>query len=159
MQSLKVRMATDKDYDDLCSLYSELDMHHVEILPDVFKPFDDPAFTLEIFLERNQDNDKAIFVAEMDDCICGFAYVEERTTPDYPMFISRTFALLDNLLVKKEFQGLGIAKLLFSEVRSWAKKRNLSTVRLKVYSANTKALEFYKSQGLSPLSEELELEL
>jgi ribosomal protein S18 acetylase RimI-like enzyme len=159
MQNLTTRMATDKDYDDLCSLYEELDRHHVEILPYVFKPFDGHAFTLELLLERNHDNHKAIFVAEIDGCICGFAYVEEHTTPDYPMFISRKFALLDNLLVKKEFRGLGVAKLLFSEVRSWAKKRKLSTVRLKVYSANIKALEFYKSQGISPLSEELELEL
>lgn len=154
-----VRIATEKDYDDLCALYRELDMHHVEILPNIFQPLDTPAFTFENLLERISDNRKAIFVAEVEGCICGFAYVEERATPDYPMFIPRKFALLDNLIVKREYRGSGLAVSLFSEVRSWSRKRNLSSVRLKVYSANGRALKFYKGQGFLPLSEELELEL
>ena len=159
MKNLSVRTATLADYNALCPLYQELDNHHINLRPDIFKPFYGPTREIDEFAARLENPNSDILVAIIDDQVCGFADIEERNTPQYPMFIEKSYALIDNLIVARAFQRQGIATALFEHVKVWAKGRGLDLIRLKVYSDNTSAKQFYLNEGFQPLTEELELSL
>ena len=75
------------------------------------------------------------------------------------MFRNRGFVLIDNLAVLKEYRKRGIAKALFAAIKSWALERKLSLIKLKVYSNNEEAINFYRTRGFTSLTQELELKL
>ena len=159
MSDLTIRQAGLEDYDALCDLYRALDVYHIGLRPDIFKNFEGPVREKLDFIEKVNDPASTLFVAEADGVLCGLVDIEERSSPDYPMFINRHYALIDNLVVAEKYRKQGIARALFKKVKSWALSRNLNQIKLKVYSDNKAALKFYKSLGFSSLTEELELEI
>ena len=158
-QPLKIRPASENDYDMACLLYREVDALHAALLPEIFQPVEGSARPLEQFLEKINSPDDVLFIAEWQGKICGLVDAQEEAASPYPMFIPARFARIDNLVVAKDYRRQGVARALLDAIRRWAGERALEAIRLNVFSKNSDALMFYDGAGFTRLTEKLELKL
>ena len=82
------------------------------------------------------------FVAEVDDEIAGIALFYYR----FSTWKGRSIHLED-LVVKKSMQGLGIGKGLYSEVLKYAQSKGVKRVEWVVLDWNENAINFYEKSG------------
>jgi ribosomal protein S18 acetylase RimI-like enzyme len=156
---ISIRKALASDLESLIPLIKALDAYHVEIMPENFKTFDGPTRPMELLQKKVASPDNALFIALDDSKVVGFADIQKSSNPPYPMFIQKSFALLDNLYVQPEFRGTGLAHTLFDKAKEWAREQGLTSLQLKVYNKNEGAIRFYEKEGLIPLSTTFETEL
>ena len=155
----KIRTATMDVYSAVCRLLRELDDHHVRIRPDVVQPFDDPIQQRESVTRFVNGDDGELFVAEINPDIVGLATVRVSDNPDAPMFRSGRRASMDDLVVNREFRGLGIAKMLLDRVIEWTQSRELQCLGLNVWNDNKEGLSFFTTNGFAPRCQQMELKI
>ena len=154
-----IRKATGDDIDALQRLYHELDRHHVELLPDVFRPVDEDARTADVVARFITDEDADYLVAERDREIVGFLNVRKGSHPPFPMFRPHDFAIIENVVVDRAHRGQGIGMDLLDAAIAWAREKGLTFVQTSVWTANDRARAFYVDRGFRPMTEKLELDL
>ncbi len=59
------------------------------------------------------------------------------------------------IYVREAYRKKGIASKVTSELTSWAKSKGVKELRLKVYTANKKAIKVYEKQGFTNLTTEM----
>ncbi|HSP48153.1 MAG TPA: GNAT family N-acetyltransferase [Clostridiaceae bacterium] len=153
------RKATIEDYRDLLEVYTEVDELHRTHHPELFRKPDDGARAWS-YIEENLSNDsKALFVAETEGRIIGFAecYIQKSST--FPVIREREWVQLDNIAVLEEYQHLKAGSLLLEEVIGWARNKGIERVELKVYEFNASARDFYVSRGFRNLIQSMYLDL
>ena len=156
---MNIRQATVNDVPAIQRLYQELDEHHAELLPGVFRPLTDDARPDSIVRDWIENTEADYLVAEDDGRIIGFLSIRTAIHPKYPMFRPHDFADIEDAVVAKKLRGGGIGTLLFNSAIAWARERGLDHAQVTVWSANKKTREFYCRQGFKPLTEKLELNL
>lgn len=154
-----IRPATMDDCADACRLLEELDEHHVRIRPDVFQSFDDPIQRRERVRRFVNGDDAALFVAEISGRIVGLATVRVLGNPNAPMFRPGQRANIDDLVVNREFRGLGIAKKLLERVAQWAQSRALPCLVINVWNDNEVGASFFAKNGFSPRCQQMDLQI
>jgi GNAT superfamily N-acetyltransferase len=159
MEKLTIRSAELRDIDDIQRLYRQLDGHHADLLPDVFRPLEGDARADAFIRTRIHREDASYLLAELDGAVAGFVDVQRAAYPDYPMFRSREFCLIDNLIVDEPHRGKGIGKRLFEAAIDWTRDHGLRCVQTTVWDANARARDFYLEQGFAPATLRLELAL
>ena len=87
-----------------------------------------------------------VFVAERNNEIVGMALFYER----YSTWKGRSIHLED-LIVKHQYRGEGIGKVLYTKVLTYAHDQNLKRVSWEVLDWNTVAIDFYNSTGANIL--------
>lgn len=114
--NIKIRDVIISDYKELCEIYEELDELHRINHPELFiKPLD-CARAEEYISGVINDEDKAIFVSEVNSCIVGFAECYILKSSVFPVIIDRQWIQLDNIAVKKDYQNSNIGSLLLDKV-------------------------------------------
>ena len=147
-----IREVIINDYEDLCKVFEELDEYHRVNHPEIFIKPDDYARAKEYISEIIDDNNKALFVAEIESEIIGFAECCILQSSNFPVKKKREWIQLDSIAVKREYQNRHIASLLLEKVIEWAKFKEVNRVELKVYSFNRNAIEFYSGKGFRELN-------
>jgi ribosomal protein S18 acetylase RimI-like enzyme len=99
----------------------------------------------------------AIFVAELGGELIASGYVLEKEAKDY--LKHNRYAYLGFMYVKPEHRGKGVSKEILAALLNWAKERELTEVRLEVYSENSSAIKAYEKAGFKPLLLEMRLEI
>jgi ribosomal protein S18 acetylase RimI-like enzyme len=159
MTLTEIRQATASDLESLTPLFRELDALHVELMPENFRQFTGPIRPFELLQEKVTSPEKALFIALSGTTVAGFVDMQKSSNPEYPMFVPKDFAFVDNLYVSPEFRGTGLAHTLFEKAKEWAREKGLSSIQLKVYNKNQSAIRFYEREGLVPVSTTFEVEL
>ena len=156
---IMIREAVINDYESLCEIYAELDKHHRLNHPELFIKPDDYARAKEYVLETINDDNKAIFVADVESKVVGFAecYIQESSI--FPVNKKRRWVQLDNISVVREYQNHQLGSLLLKKVIEWAKIKEISRIELKVYSFNKNAIEFYLGKKFKDLNKTMYLDL
>ncbi len=154
-----IRIATMGDCSAVCQLLHELDNHHVRIRPDVFQPFDGPARSREHLAQFVDEHDGEIFLAEVGTDIVGLATIQITNSPDAPMFRPCQNAVMDNLIVSQDFQGLGIGKMLLDRAVEWARSRDIRCININVWIDNEAGLSFFTANGFQPSCQRMELRI
>jgi len=157
--NIKVREAVINDYEDLCEIYSELDELHRLKHPELFIKPNDCTRTREYISEIINDNDKALFVAEVESKVAGFAECFILRSSNFPVIKQREWVQLDNIAVRSDYKNCHIGSLLLNKVIEWAKIKRVNRIELKVYSSNKNAIEFYSKKGFNDLSKTMYLNL
>lgn len=85
---------------------------------------------------------RAVKVAVNGSAIVGMCTVQTRISTAK----GGIAAVLEDLVVKVDHQGLGIGKMLLAEMNHWAEKRGIHHLQLLADKDNTPALVFYKHQ-------------
>ncbi len=156
---IKIREAVIDDYEDLCKIYGELDEHHRLNHPELFIKPEDYARAKEYISEIIDDDDKALFVAEVQSKIIGFAECYIVKSSNFPVVKKREWIQLDSIAVKRDYHNCHIGSLLLEKVIQWAKFKEIKRVELKVYSFNINAIEFYLGKGFKEINRGMFLNL
>ncbi|MCW4020657.1 MAG: GNAT family N-acetyltransferase [Candidatus Bathyarchaeota archaeon] len=129
--NLRVRRATPQDSEELVKLADEL------IRIDDFS-------NRNVMLKKSfQDPNCGIYVAEVDDMIAGF--IEVRVFPD---FVEGTpIAIIQNLIVKKDYRQVGIGSNLIKRAVEEAEKKKASEIHVWTEFDNKQAIRFYVKHG------------
>jgi ribosomal protein S18 acetylase RimI-like enzyme len=147
---ITIRRATSQDFEAFNRLMREVHRLHVENEPHIFRePDDGVVFSKERMEELLSDPEAAIFLAEAGSDAIGFAVVMLRRPPDNPIFVPRTFAMVDSIGVTRAFQSKGVGKALMAVVTVWAREHGDASIELSVHAFNRQAIRFYESLGFS----------
>jgi len=157
--NVKIREAIINDYKDLCELYVELDEHHRLNHPELFIKPDDSPRAEEYISEIIDDDNKILFIAELESKIIGFAECYILKSSSFPVIKKREWIQLDNIAVKRDYKNHKIGSLLLEKVIEWAKFKEINRIELKVYSFNKNAIEFYSKKGFKDLSKTMYLDI
>ncbi|MFT3703135.1 MAG: GNAT family N-acetyltransferase [Agriterribacter sp.] len=98
-----------------------------------------------------------VLVAVVNNEIVGSGYAKILPAKPYQKYTS--YAYLGFMYVKPAFRGQGINQKILQALMDWAKKQNLTEVRLEVYNENTTAKNAYLKAGFKPNLLEMRLEL
>lgn len=156
---ITIREAVIDDYESLCEIYAELDTHHRVNHPELFIKPDDYARAKEYVLETINDNNKEIFVADVDSRVVGFAECYIQESSNFPVNKKRRWVQLDSISVISDYQNNHLGSLLLKKVIEWAKIKQISRIELKVYSFNKNAIEFYSGKKFNDLNKTMYLDL
>lgn len=105
-------------------------------------------FTTEKFEARLADESSAVFVAEINENLVGYAISTSDTA--CPMS-SSAMVELATLYVQEHFVGKGIGSSLLKQAELWAKQGRDSSTWLTVNSKNLRAKAFYARHGYATL--------
>ena len=152
---IAVRKATVDEYNIFCDLIDDVDSLHRQNLPHIFKKTDGPIRELDYYLELISNEKVGLFVAETEESIVGFVHAIVKDTPDIPIFVSRRFAVVDNIFVKPGFQNHGIGRLLMDKMQEWSIAKGATSIELNVYEFNSSAISFYENCGYKTLSRKM----
>jgi ribonuclease HI len=146
-----IRPATTTDYAELFAVYAEIEAQHARALPHIFKIVPPETRTPHLDAILGSEDD-ALLVAEINGHIAGLIQVGIKEICDVPIMISRRYAKISDLAVKKVFQRRGIGTALMAEAEKWARARQASTLELNVWEFNTGAQRFYLATGYDTAS-------
>lgn len=97
-------------------------------------------------LEENKNKYGRIYVAEVDGRVAGFISLRVEFKGEEILLPNVKSVFVSDFIVKPEFRGRGVGKLLIAKADEYAKERNISYVKLSVFSENS-AKEVYKKLG------------
>jgi len=143
-----IRQAAEEDYQQLCTLFVDLDALHRQALPHLFRKAEGPARAKEFITSRLADENVATYVAENHDGqLVGFVQAELKDTPDIPIIVPRRFVRINDLVVKSQWQRVGIGRQLVDQAQQWAVEKGATEIELGVWEFNQEAAAFYKKLG------------
>jgi GNAT superfamily N-acetyltransferase len=136
--SVLIRPARTADIPQMGGLLSELFSIEADFCPDSQKQ----AKGLSLLLSDTSGS-SIVLVAEKDDEIIGICSVQTliSTAEGGPV------GLLEDLIVRKDHRGNGIASKLLSEIFRWCDTKNISRIQLLRDLDNERALKFYAGNG------------
>jgi ribosomal protein S18 acetylase RimI-like enzyme len=118
-----VRPATIADYGPTCALLAEVDELHRLNLPWMFqKPAAEPR-SLDFFQRLLDNDDSELLVADAGDRLVGVATALLRYSPDFALFVTQSWCVLDNIAVARAFRRQGIGSALIRAAELWAQRR------------------------------------
>ena len=153
--SIRIRSAQMGDYPALCGLFEGVDALHRVNHPEIFQKPAGPVREFEYYQTLINDAKIGLFVAEEGEQVVGCVHVIECDAPPIPIFVPRRFAIVDNLVVSKDFQRKGIGQKLMRTAQQWAADKGAASIELNVYHFNQKAISFYKNIGYKPISQRM----
>ena len=106
---------------------------------------------IDDLLDKCRRYDGDILVAEVDDALVGYVAVLASVVSEDIDDGGLTYALIDDLLVRKTFQGRGYGKTLLRAAQTYAKSRGASWLRLSVLAQNNGARRVYEAMAFEPL--------
>ena len=125
------------------------------------RPFDNTLRDGEIhyydLIELIRAQRAEVLVAVVNGAVVGSGYA--KILPAEPYQKHTEYASLGFMYVKPEFRGQGINQKILYGLVDWAKKQNLTEVRLEVYDKNTIAKNSYLKAGFRPNILEMRLEI
>lgn len=129
--NIKVRKTLSQDSEELVKLADEL-IH-----------LDDWSGRKVMLKKSLQDPNSEIFVAEADKKIVGL--IEVRVFPDFVE--GSPIAVIQNLIVEKDFRKLGIGSKLIERSIEEAEKQNVVEIHVWTEFDNQQAINFYTRHG------------
>jgi len=157
MGTLTVREARSEDLETLCRLYHEFHQFHAAGVPDRLlelgaEPAFDEAPNLQDALRGIiASEDAALFVAETDETVIGFAEVYRREDPTARLRIAHPFGLLQSLYVQADRRRAGVGRALTGAAMSWARARGATEMRVDTWEFPEGPVGFYEAQGYRTL--------
>jgi ribosomal protein S18 acetylase RimI-like enzyme len=152
---LNIREAVASDYESLCVLFDEGDALHRENLSWVFQKPRGAVRERDYVLGLIADEAVGFFVAQVRDRLVGLICVLIRESSEIPIFVRRRHAVVDNVVVKREFQRTGIGRALMEKAHEWAVAEEAESIELNVWEFNQEAIEFYKMLGYETASRKM----
>lgn len=133
-----IRLARPSDIPVLCDLLHDLFSIESDFTPDREKQ----VRALGLLIKDGAAH-SAFFVADCDGLIVGMCSVQTviSTAEGGPA------AILEDLVVHRDFRGQGIGTRLLAEVQHWCRQRTISRLHLLADRDNRKAMDYYANRG------------
>ena len=145
---INIRKAKTEDLARLEELYRELEEDAVLYQPEhfVFSPEGTRSEQMKDFLDSDT---QAMFVAEDDGEVIGFAHVVLIKAKKVPCLKPETSLYLQDLVVTAEYRSRGIGTILLNEAKKYGKENGADFFRTQVFPQNTDGMRFYERNGFS----------
>lgn len=156
---ITIRKAEITDIDAIQALYKELDSHHVELLPDTFRPVEGDIRSDESIGNWIQGADRTYLVALCGDQIVGFVSLAEKSYASAPMYVPKRYGLVDNAVVASTSRRVGIGHQLFNAAIAWLQARGIDSVQVQVWNKNEEAMRFYAKQGFKHMYTRMQMSI
>ena len=145
---VNIRKAKTEDLARLEELYRELEEDAVLYQPEhfVFSPAGTRSKQMKDFLDSDI---QAMFVAEDDGEVIGFAHVVLIKAKKVPCLKPETSLYLQDLVVTAEYRSRGIGTILLNEAKKYGKDNGADFFRTQVFPQNTDGMRFYERNGFS----------
>ncbi len=152
---IKIRKATLDDVKDMQEFMFHL-MHDelVNYMPTNKVKWAKSKKSHEYFVNRIKKINELAIIAEFKGEKIG--YLSGYVHGPLPYRTEKKFGILGDMFVVQEHRSKKIGTKLITEFKKWAKKRGAKVLRIESYSANKKALKFYRRQGFEDSSTILE---
>lgn len=154
---IRVRLASLRDYEELCSLFDQLDEMHRVARPDMFQPFAPPARTREQLAGWLAHSDSTVLVAQGEEGVIGLAVLLLRAAAGFAGAVPRKVIEVDNLVVRADQRGRKVGRRLLAAAVEWSRQRRATHVEVAVHDFNRDARRFYESFGFAPSVDRLVL--
>lgn len=142
-----IRRATINDIPSINKLLCQvLEIHH-KGRPDIFKG-NAKKYTDDELGKIIADNEKPIFIAEIDEEVAGYAFCVFQQYKENNILTDIKTLYIDDLCVDENKRGMHIGKKLYEYVLEFAKKSGCYNVTLNVWECNKKAKGFYENLGM-----------
>lgn len=142
--TVEIRKAVETDIDILLGFEQGI--------VEAERPFNDPLKEGEIhyydLIGLIRSDSAEVLVAVVNSEIVGSGYAKIRPAEPFQKFTE--YAYLGFMYVKPAFRGKGINQKVLLALMDWAKRKNLTEVRLDVYDENTIAKNAYLKAGFKP---------
>lgn len=143
-----LRRANASDLPALLRLSAEIQQHHVDGEPDVYRPTDPTE--IEAWYAAKLAEDAWFWLAEDAGEVLGAVLLVRVDRPANPFTWGRSWLLVDQLVVLKSAQRRGVGRLLMEHAASEAARLGLARLELDVRSFNGGAIRFYEELGYKP---------
>ncbi len=140
----EIRQATETDIDVLLSFEKNI-VADERLFDSTLKEGEIHYYNL---IELIRSDDAKVLVAVINKEIVGSGYAKILLAKEYED--CNEYAYLGFMYVKPDFRGNGINKRILNKLIEWARKRNISEVRLQVYDENVIAKNAYLKFGFKP---------
>lgn len=143
-----------KDHNLLAKLNEEIQTFHHNILPQIFKPYNEKAISSFFKTALHSDNTMA-YVAKEDETNLGYILMFKIQLADNPFQYSRSSLLIDQILVLKNYQGKGVGKKLLAVAIAFAKANKVDYIELNHWTQNESAREFFIKNNFTYYNEKM----
>ncbi|HTR83192.1 MAG TPA: GNAT family N-acetyltransferase [Reyranella sp.] len=147
---IRVRLASMRDYEELCGLFDELDEVHRIARPDMYRPFPPPARTREQVAHWLAQPESTVLVAQSEEGVVGLAVLLTRAPSGFAGAVPRKVVEVDNLVVRADQRGRRVGRRLLAAAVEWARQRRATHVEVSVHDFNRDAQRFYGNFGFAP---------
>ncbi|EAS41347.1 hypothetical acetyltransferase GNAT family protein [Photobacterium profundum 3TCK] len=144
--STMIRIAENKDYASLVSLFIEENEHNNDVAPDRVANTRDVLSQAELE-EIISDTSTYLGVYEHDGEVSGLILGTHHTIEAKRWLPERNFVYLEELIVTKSMRGNGVAFKLVKSLETWAETFGANCIDLHVWYKNDLARDFYKRLG------------
>jgi GNAT superfamily N-acetyltransferase len=152
-----IRRARAGDEKKVAELFLKLVGQHVEYDPDRFSNFVTLQGAAEFYKSRFNVKDAAVLVAEVEDRIIGFTYIEFEKL-DYENLLENA-AWLHDIFVESSERSDGVGKRLVEAAGNAAKELGAEKMLLTVAARNKVAQDFFEKAGFRQTMLEMTLNL
>lgn len=119
----------------------ELQISNINDILDIEQELNIHILSKENILKDLKNQHFKYFIAKYEDVVIGYtsiSYIEDIE--------------IESIVVKKDFQRLGIGNLLLNHIFCFAKLNNIQNIFLEVRSSNTPAINLYLKKGFKRIN-------
>ncbi len=149
-----ITIAETKDHRIIAELNEGVQNLHVELHPEMFKPFDQTEMekALEVLLS---DADCYCYIAKQNGVAIGYALFMIREAKENAFHYAIKTLYIDQISVLPKYQKTGAGKLLMKQAELVARENDISKIELDHWSANIVAASFFRNNGYKLYKERL----
>lgn len=150
---MQIRIANEKDVEQLRKLYLELETDGVKYQPEHFVVgYRSDEFFQGIFESEKQD----ILVAEEAGKVLGFSHVMILKQKEVACLKPQIAVYIQDLDVLESERNKGIGTLLMNASKEYGKKHGADFIRTQVFPQNTDGMRFYERNGFCEMMKTIE---
>ncbi|HVE59066.1 MAG TPA: GNAT family N-acetyltransferase [Pyrinomonadaceae bacterium] len=155
--AVNIRRATKEDAKRVAEFAIRLFAQHREYDPHRFAEIASIEGAAQFYSSQTEAKDAAILVAELEDEIVGFAYIQYEAI-DYANLLE-TAAWLHDIFITEAARGENAGKLLIEQSIEAAKELGADKLMLSVAAKNEFARRFFERKGFKETMVEMMLNL
>lgn len=150
---MQIRIANEKDVEQLRKLYLELETDGVKYQPEHFVVgYRSDEFFQGIFESEKQD----ILVAEEAGKVLGFSHLMILKQKEVACLKPQIAVYIQDLDVLESERNKGIGTLLMNASKEYGKKHGADFIRTQVFPQNTDGMRFYERNGFCEMMKTIE---
>ncbi len=156
--SVSIRPAVKEDHPAITTIGFETQQIHAEAYPAIFRQ-GVSGIPIEYFTRMIEGENTTVFVAELEQQVVGYVFLNVNDTPPYSYLMPRRVAEISDIAVLKAYNSKGIGHQLFAASIEWAKAKGATDLELQVWEFNKNAIAFYERLGMAPINRTMALPL
>lgn len=151
---INIRLATPDDWKTIQNLNNYVFLNDQDHDPDLDLNWPFSQEGINYYQKLASGKNSSCLIAEADSEAIGYVAISIKNFG----YRKSKYVEIENIGVLPKYRSHGIGKMLITEVKKWADKKNINKLYVSAYSKNCRAIEFYQSCGFKPIGIELEMD-